>query len=151
MERQLLRRAPRNVEFFGRVSDAEKIDRMARAHALVVTSVREGWGLVVTEAAAHGTPSIAYDVPGLRDSVIASGGILVEPHPRTLGRRMVAEIPTLLAGALPVMASGVTSWECVADRFLAVSPDLRSTAPSAKPIPAPTAVPFSGVVPLPAG
>jgi glycosyltransferase involved in cell wall biosynthesis len=31
--------------------------------------VREGWGLVVTESNAMGTPVIAYNVPGLRDSV----------------------------------------------------------------------------------
>ena len=30
--------------------------------------MREGWGLVVTQANAMGTPAIGYDVPGLRDS-----------------------------------------------------------------------------------
>ena len=35
----------------------------------VFTSHREGWGLVVSEAAAMGTPSVGYDVPGVRDSI----------------------------------------------------------------------------------
>jgi glycosyltransferase involved in cell wall biosynthesis len=30
----------------------------------------EGWGIVVSEAAIRGTPAIAFDVPGLRDSVV---------------------------------------------------------------------------------
>jgi glycosyltransferase involved in cell wall biosynthesis len=40
-----------------------------RSHALVLPSVREGWGLVVTEANSLGTPCVGYDVSGLRDSV----------------------------------------------------------------------------------
>jgi glycosyltransferase involved in cell wall biosynthesis len=42
---------------------------MARAHCLLVPSVREGWGLVVIEANAVGTPAVGYDIPGLRDSI----------------------------------------------------------------------------------
>lgn len=37
--------------------------------AAAAPSAVEGWGLVVTEAAARGTPAIGFDVPGLRDSV----------------------------------------------------------------------------------
>jgi glycosyltransferase involved in cell wall biosynthesis len=42
---------------------------MARAHCLLVPSVREGWGLVVIEANSVGTPAVGYDVPGIRDSI----------------------------------------------------------------------------------
>jgi glycosyltransferase involved in cell wall biosynthesis len=43
---------------------------LSRAHIILVPAVREGWGLVVTEANAMGTPAIGYDdVPGLRDSI----------------------------------------------------------------------------------
>jgi hypothetical protein len=46
---------------------------------LFVPSIREGWGLVVTEANAMGTAAIAYDAPGLRDSVVnGKTGILVK-------------------------------------------------------------------------
>lgn len=62
-------RAGKSIRFCGRVSDAERTDALARADALILASVREGWGLVVTEANAVGTPAIAYDVPGLRDSI----------------------------------------------------------------------------------
>lgn len=53
----------------GRVTEEEKISLMNRAHLIAVTSVKEGWGLIVTEAAAQGTPAVVYDVDGLRDSV----------------------------------------------------------------------------------
>ena len=63
--------------------------------ALLVASVREGWGLVVTEAAACGTPSIVYDVPGLRDAVRHEvTGLVVPPTPADLAaamRRIIQE------------------------------------------------------------
>jgi glycosyltransferase involved in cell wall biosynthesis len=126
MEKRLRRRPGRNVEFFGRTSEAEKLERMARAHALLVTSVREGWGLVVTEAASVGTPSIAYDVPGLRDSVSASSGILVDSNPRSLSAQLVTEASRLLSRSFGVAPLGVTSWDEVAAGILAVA-----AAPSA--------------------
>ncbi|MCT4661820.1 MAG: glycosyltransferase [Tissierellales bacterium] len=58
-----------DVIFWGFVTDEKKLELMSRAHALVFPSLREGWGLTVTEAAAVGTPSIVYDSPGLRDAV----------------------------------------------------------------------------------
>lgn len=86
---QLRASAPAGVTFLGRVGRDELLARLARAHVLVATSVREGWGLNVSEAAACGTPSIAYSVPGLVDSVRASGGALIEPNPSALGDALV--------------------------------------------------------------
>jgi glycosyltransferase involved in cell wall biosynthesis len=46
---------------------------------LVHPALIEGWGIVVSEAAIRGTPAVAFDVPGLRDSVVhGETGILVE-------------------------------------------------------------------------
>ncbi|MDN3020428.1 glycosyltransferase family 4 protein [Streptomyces sp. S.PB5] len=58
------------VEFTGHVSEAEKHRLLCEAWLLMHPSAVEGWGLVVTEAAARETPTIAFDVPGLRDSVV---------------------------------------------------------------------------------
>jgi glycosyltransferase involved in cell wall biosynthesis/O-antigen/teichoic acid export membrane protein len=69
LERGLRDAAPDDVSFFGRVSREELFERMARAHGLLVPSVREGWGLVVIEANSVGTPAVGYDVHGLRDSI----------------------------------------------------------------------------------
>ncbi len=79
-----------SITFCGRVSEPEKHRLMTEAHALLMTSVREGWGLVVTEANACGTPAIVYDVPGLRDSVRnESTGLVVAPRPDSLCEGMI--------------------------------------------------------------
>ena len=39
----------------------------------LVPSVREGWGMVITEANAVGTPAVGYDVPGIRDAIRRAG------------------------------------------------------------------------------
>ncbi|MHB9030963.1 MAG: glycosyltransferase family 4 protein [Candidatus Latescibacterota bacterium] len=57
------------VIFTGFVSAAEKVDWMRRSHVIVNPSPREGWGLTNIEANACGTPAVASDADGLRDSV----------------------------------------------------------------------------------
>jgi glycosyltransferase involved in cell wall biosynthesis len=59
----------KDVIFFGHVSNERKYELLSRAHIILVPAVREGWGLIVTEANAMGTPAIGYDVHGLRDSI----------------------------------------------------------------------------------
>ncbi|MGH7976265.1 MAG: glycosyltransferase family 4 protein, partial [Limisphaerales bacterium] len=58
------------VEFSGQLGEREKNEQLRRAHFLVHTSVREGWGLNVIEANAMGTPAIVYPVGGLVDSTL---------------------------------------------------------------------------------
>jgi glycosyltransferase involved in cell wall biosynthesis len=58
------------VEFTGQLDEQKKNDQLRRAHFLVHTSVREGWGLNVIEANAMGTPAIVYPVGGLVDSTL---------------------------------------------------------------------------------
>lgn len=55
--------------FKGRVSDKELSDILASSWLNVHTSVTEGWGFSILEASASGTPTVAYDVPGVRDAV----------------------------------------------------------------------------------
>jgi glycosyltransferase involved in cell wall biosynthesis len=63
------RRAIAHVTFHGRVAVPRKRALLASAHIHLFTSHREGWGLTVSEAAAVGTPSVGYDVQGVRDSI----------------------------------------------------------------------------------
>lgn len=68
------------VRFHGFVSEAEKIDLMRRSWVHVLPSPKEGWGISAIEAAACGTPTVASDAPGLRESVVdGETGVLV-PH-----------------------------------------------------------------------
>jgi glycosyltransferase involved in cell wall biosynthesis len=80
---------PEGVHLLGHVSFEERQMRLSAAHVLVATSVREGWGLNVSEASAVGTPTIGYDVPGLRDSVPMSGGCVVPESPKALGEALI--------------------------------------------------------------
>jgi glycosyltransferase involved in cell wall biosynthesis len=59
----------KDIEFFGHVTNEKKYELLKSAHMILVPAIREGWGLVVTESNALGTPAVAYNVPGLRDSI----------------------------------------------------------------------------------
>jgi len=81
LRKDLEKIAPDGVKFFGHVSEEEKIDLLSKAWVMVNPSIREGWGINVIEANACGTPAIAYDIPGLRDSIInEKTGLLVKEN-----------------------------------------------------------------------
>jgi len=67
------------IKFTGRVSEEQKIKLMQSAWVFVNPSFMEGWGITTIEANACGTPVIASNVPGLKDSVKnPTTGYLVE-------------------------------------------------------------------------
>ena len=63
----------------GRVDEQTKSDLLGQAWLMVLPSVREGWGIAVLEAAAAGTPTVAYaDAGGTAESVAdGTTGVLV--------------------------------------------------------------------------
>lgn len=68
------------VKVFNNVTNEERDRLLGEAWCCVATSVREGWGRMVTESGAAGTPTVGYDVPGLRDSIVhEKTGYLVRP------------------------------------------------------------------------
>ena len=74
-----------SVEFKGFVSEEVKIELMKKAHVILVPGIREGWGRVVIEANALGTPAIGYNIHGLRDSIRhLYNGLLCEPNPKAM-------------------------------------------------------------------
>jgi glycosyltransferase involved in cell wall biosynthesis len=68
------------VEFLGFIDEAEKLDLLRRAWALAFASPKEGWGITNLEAAACGTPVVASDSPGLRESVRDGETGYLVPH-----------------------------------------------------------------------
>lgn len=106
------------VTFFGRVDSDRKQDLVASAHVLVATSVREGWGLVVSEAAQLGTPAVGYDVPGLRDSVPAAGGLLTGSNPSELASVLIDWFTGVAPKAEARRDCGVVPWSTVAREIL---------------------------------
>ena len=66
----------------GRLSDADLLDVYRRAWVVSSTSVREGWGMTLTEAAACGTPAVATRIAGHEDAVVdGESGLLVDTVP----------------------------------------------------------------------
>jgi glycosyltransferase involved in cell wall biosynthesis len=68
------------VSMPGFVSAETKRDLFRRAWVHVLTSPKEGWGITNLEAAACGTPTVASDSPGLRDSVVHEQTGFLVPH-----------------------------------------------------------------------
>jgi glycosyltransferase involved in cell wall biosynthesis len=59
-----------DVEFTGWVDEERKREELSKAWLLIHPAHHEGWGTVVMEAAAASVPTLAFDVAGVRDSVV---------------------------------------------------------------------------------
>jgi glycosyltransferase involved in cell wall biosynthesis len=70
----------RNVTFTGVKRGREKTELLQSAALLLYTSPKEGWGLSVVEANTCGTPVVASDAPGLRESVVDGKTGFLVPH-----------------------------------------------------------------------
>ncbi len=68
------------VDFTGFISDELKLDHLRTSWIHVLASSKEGWGISNIEAGACGTPTIASNSPGLRESVIDGTTGLLVPH-----------------------------------------------------------------------
>jgi glycosyltransferase involved in cell wall biosynthesis len=108
------------VRFLGFVSEEEKRRLLRQAWAVVFPSPKEGWGITNVEAAACGTPALASDSPGLRESVRHGVTGYLEPHgdAQALANRMLAlaadsALVDRLGRAARTFAEGL-SWDSAA-------------------------------------
>ena len=109
------------VRFLGRIDEAEKLSLLRRSWALVFASPKEGWGITNLEAAACGTPVVASNSPGIRESVLDGESGFLVPHGDT--RAMAAAMLQLandpaLVTTLGVQARGFAetfTWERAAE------------------------------------
>jgi glycosyltransferase involved in cell wall biosynthesis len=108
------------VRVLGRLTDEQLIEAYRAADVAVVPSVAlEGFGLIVPEAAACGTPSIVTDAGGLPEAAITLDPSLVVPagEVKALGERIEAAAQ----GSLPTRADTRSfaegySWARLAER-----------------------------------
>jgi len=82
------------VTFHGRVSMHERDALMRSFDVLALASLREGWGLVVSEAARFAVPSVVYPVAGLVDSVQdgRTGIVVSDEQPQALADGLIRVI-----------------------------------------------------------
>lgn len=68
------------VEFTGFVSEGTKHEILSRAWVLAMPSLKEGWGIVIIEAARHAVPAVGYrNAGGIAESIVdQSTGLLVD-------------------------------------------------------------------------
>lgn len=113
------------VRFLGFISEAEKLALLRRSWAVALASPKEGWGLTNVEAAACGTPAVASNSPGIRESVRDGETGFLVPHgdigamATAFGR--LAASPALVAsmGARARAFAETFTWERTADQTAA--------------------------------
>jgi len=123
--RKRLEGRAKDVKFFGYVDNKTRDDLIKRSWVLAVPGVREGWGQVVTDSNALGTPGVGYNIPGLRDSIKDEySGLLVDNNPNSLASGLIR---TLRDNALRETLSKKAlqralqfSWERSANEFAEV-------------------------------
>jgi glycosyltransferase involved in cell wall biosynthesis len=127
------------VRFLGFVPEDEKVDLLRRSWATVYPSPKEGWGITNVEAAACGTPALASDSPGLRESVAhEESGLLVthaDAESWALALRRIAEDGDLRrrlrAGAIEFGAR--FSWDRTANETEAHLLEVHASGPNQGP------------------
>lgn len=78
------------IRYFGYVPENKKFELLKKAWILIHPSKKEGWGLTVIEAASQGTPTVGYNVEGLKDSVVHNKtGILTDTNPYALANGII--------------------------------------------------------------
>lgn len=123
---KLMSIACEGVRFFGSLSNEERRNLIKKAWVLVNPSVREGFGLSVVEANALGVPCVAYDVAGLRDSIIeGETGVLVRSGDVEALAEAVVQVLTSDALRIKLSEKALAysrsfSWDEVADEFMKV-------------------------------
>lgn len=78
------------IKFWGFVNETKKYKLISQSTLIVNPSIREGWGLTVIEAASVGTPTIAFNVAGLKDSIKdkKTGIIVKEKTPEAMANEI---------------------------------------------------------------
>jgi glycosyltransferase involved in cell wall biosynthesis len=98
------------VTFHGYVSLEEKVRLLQTAHAMVVPSPKEGWGLTAIEASACGTPVIASKSPGLVDSVKHGRSGLHVPHGDSVALAEAMELLIKQPDYAQTLREGAVEW-----------------------------------------
>jgi glycosyltransferase involved in cell wall biosynthesis len=118
------KRAEDWISLPGFVDDAALIDLYRQAWVLASSSLREGWGMTVTEAGACGTPAVVSQIGGHEDAVVdGESGILFDTTDRLVEALDSVLIDEVLRKRLGMGASDHAArfnWDATARAVLAV-------------------------------
>lgn len=126
-----LRRAARDhgvtdmVTFHGFVDEKTKHEVLAASWVLALPSLKEGWGLVVMEAATHAIPTVAYrSAGGVCESILdGRTGVLVDTEPEfvaALGNLLSQQAIRTRLGNAALERTAQFSWTTTASAFGAI-------------------------------
>jgi glycosyltransferase involved in cell wall biosynthesis len=111
------------VWLHGEVSEARLAAHYAQADAFVLASFHEGYGMVLSEALAHGLPIVSTRAGAIPDTVPAGAGLLVPPGDAAALRVALARLmdepalrASLAAGAQAARAH-LPGWPQAVSRF----------------------------------
>ena len=122
-----------HVRFAGFVPEEEKRELLSRSWVHALTSPKEGWGIASIEASACGTPTVASNSPGLRETVRdGDTGVLV-PHGDVdaLAAALARVMEPLTRDRMGIAArrmAGQYTWDGVATAFEDLLGRLAATA-----------------------
>jgi glycosyltransferase involved in cell wall biosynthesis len=122
------------TRFTGFVSNEERDSLLTKCRLCVCASEKEGWGLTVIEANQLGTPVVASDVPGLRDSVRdGQTGLLVpygdvEAFAEGIGRLLEEDALSLEMSRAALRWSHHFDWDVAASEMAAAIDRARGAA-----------------------
>ena len=124
---RLKTRALPSVEFTGWVTEERKREALERAWVLVHPAHHEGWGTVIMEAAAASVPTLAFDVDGVRDSVIdGTTGLLASDEQDFVTKWISLTTDTAMRERLAsaaAMRAATFTWDRAVDAFERVLED----------------------------
>lgn len=129
------------VEFHGFVDEKAKHRVYASSWVLALPSLKEGWGIVVMEAATHAVPSIAYsDAGGVTESIVGEEtGVLVDGDvaelTTALGSLLSDDARRAAMGAKARERAQEFTWAATARSFAAVLADVAGDRVAVVPAP----------------
>jgi glycosyltransferase involved in cell wall biosynthesis len=120
--------AGEGVEFVGKIGEEDKWRLFGEAWFLLHTAQHEGWGIVIIEAGTMGTPSLGFDVPGVRDSIVDGvSGLLADSEDDLVRRWIELANDQALREKLGEGARQYSArfrWDEVAKEFAAIASDV---------------------------
>jgi len=133
------------VRFAGFVSDQEKRELLSQAWVALTPSLKEGWGLTIVEAAAVGTPTVAFRGAGGVEESLVDGrtGLLADDfgdYTAKVRMLLVDDTLRLAMGAAARTHAARFTWPAAGERFAAL-------VEGAAHVPAPATVDQNYLVP----